>query len=803
MKIDYFKGVLLSALVITSLLVPFLLSRGPTAVFAQEPVRVVNVRITPKKQSGVPSTWLHFTLTVQNCGDVVDNYRLTYLDDLGWTIRGPDNLLNVQPGENRQVSLLVHVGDWPISTHDNVIVIATSMIDETVSDNDLCIAHVGNPQRSVDVTILPRYQWVGDILEGENFVYDVRIYNAGTVADNYTLTAVSHLGWEVSIEPKILENVQPCEEGEATLNVVPGPLGLDEITVIATSQTSGLKDNDTCLASTLEVKEPYVVDVRITPRKKHALPSSWVHFEITIHNSGTKIDNYHVEMVPDGWPDVIIDPWTIRNVEPCENVIVDLYIHVPDWAVPCENKEIIVVVTSTGGATDNDVAVVHVEENAQCAVDVTIEPRYQSGKPSENLYYAVTVHNWGNISDNYRIVVSQTENWDLKLIGPLVDNQLENIAVCESVKLTLEVHVPECIPASTMNTITVIAESKTCGVKDNDSAIAHVERVAGVEVSISPKLQSGPPRRRLTYTVTVTNLGNWEDDFNLGVGYFPPWKPELSSWSLEDIPPHGSKTVTLTVYVPTCVQGSTTTEIEVYAWSAFDLDVVDMDNCGAHAENFRAVYVSISPDRRSGAPGKTLAYVVTVWNQGNLQENFQLSVDNEWPAVLKDNWLLVPKCSSRTTVLRVTIPPGTAHSTENVVRITATSQDDSTIIHSASCVAHAFDPAQRRAVRVSIRPSYRSVPVGTELSFTVTVYNRGGSVDDFNLSYSAPSGWTASLSPTSLTGIPAGGSGTATLTVTVPSAAVVCQRYTITVTATSVGDPSVSFTTKVVIHRRS
>ena len=107
----------------------------------------VNVSISPSENSGLPCENLTYTVTVTNVGTLADSYDLTVSDNENWNLTLSDNLVdnrleNVQPGENRIVTLSVTVSEDAIScTEDNITVVAVSIADNEVSGTDSCIAH--------------------------------------------------------------------------------------------------------------------------------------------------------------------------------------------------------------------------------------------------------------------------------------------------------------------------------------------------------------------------------------------------------------------------------------------------------------------------------------------------------------------------------------------------------------------------------------------------------------------------------------------------------------------------------------
>jgi len=93
--------------------------------------------------------------------------------------------------------------------------------------------------------------------------------------------------------------------------------------------------------------------------------------------------------------------------------------------------------------------------------------------------------------------------------------------------------------------------------------------------------------------------------------------------------------------------------------------------------------------------------------------------------------------------------------------------------------------AATKGVNVSISPSYQSGVNGEALTYTVTVVNTGNISDDYSLTVTDNAGWSLGVLPMSLLNVSPRNSGTATLSVTVPSSAVGGTIDNITVTATS------------------
>jgi endonuclease YncB( thermonuclease family) len=117
--------------------------------------RDVTVSISPGENTGVPGENTTFTVSVNNTGNVEDNFSLECTDDLGWNLELDDAWLVVPPDENRETTLRVTIPiDAPSYAEDNITVTATSMENENVKDNATCIAHVIPPRAELGLATL-------------------------------------------------------------------------------------------------------------------------------------------------------------------------------------------------------------------------------------------------------------------------------------------------------------------------------------------------------------------------------------------------------------------------------------------------------------------------------------------------------------------------------------------------------------------------------------------------------------------------------------------------------------------------
>jgi parallel beta-helix repeat protein len=105
-----------------------------------------------------------------------------------------------------------------------------------------------------------------------------------------------------------------------------------------------------------------------------------------------------------------------------------------------------------------------------------------------------------------------------------------------------------------------------------------------VNVLISPTYESGSLGGTLSYTVTVTNMGNIIDDYDLTVTdkVTPSWNPSLDNVRFDNVPPGGIRTTTLRVTIPENATPNTEDNVTIATTSQENVEVSESDSCIAH-----------------------------------------------------------------------------------------------------------------------------------------------------------------------------------------------------------------------------
>jgi subtilisin family serine protease len=200
--------------------------------------------------------------------------------------------------------------------------------------------------------------------------------------------------------------------------------------------------------------------------------------------------------------------------------------------------------------------------------------------------------------------------------------------------------------------------------------------------------------------------------------------------------------------------------------------------------------VELSPDAAlSGEPGETVTHAVTITNTGNIEDTFTIELEDgyTWVTQLSDPSFTLAPGASEVVQVQVTIPAGAQGGDQDEVSVTATSQGDPA--ESASSTLTTFVQALY-GVELSPTSTTLSGKPGETLTHEITLTNTGNLEDTFTIDLGGQT-WVTVPSSTSVT-LAAGASTTVQVQVTIPAGAMNGEYDTVTVTATSQGDPAIT-----------
>ena len=679
----------------------------------------VVVEITPKYQASTPGSTLTFSVTVTNIDAVDDSYILTVSDDAGWGLALEDeSLMDVPgPGKSKQTTLTVTIASGAaIGAEDNIRVKAESVVKAGVSDTGNCIVRAamqvippiddtqvveGSPDTNYggkdfmymgssttgsyldervflkfDLTGIPSIispgDWVAADLHARLHVYCFIM--TGTLGKDVKVRSVDNDSWD---EAEITWNDYPAYGGvldtravtevgwhswDVTSHVQNQFTGdkIASFCMTAESDDLGYPDNfsygfntkeaDVILWPYLEFILPYEVDVSIKPWIQDSSPGGTLTYTVIVTNEGSEADSYSLSVTDtQGWGPAIAQTQS-TNLQNGESWATTLTVTIPSDASPCTKDTMTITATSQADSTVSDSAngIAHAFEGVKLL-------------PTDDAHVSS-----GNVHAKYG------GEDTIYLRSDTVDFKNERIFL----KFDLST-VPS---GSTITEAEVWLWSQKAEFADiNAQCWSVTDDVFVDEDTVTWGTQ--PELVELLDTVALK--------------YLPPSEDMWLLWNA-------------TQFVRDEFAGDKT--------ASFGIKAEVEDTSGRYrfssrewpAENERprlkityttipspaGVDVSVSPGDRSGSPGATLTFTVTVVNEGEAQDTYDLTVTDTWGATVSPTSLTITTGGSDTATVSVTIPEGTAIGTEDEITVKAISRADSTVSDIATCTARASEKGE-------------------------------------------------------------------------------------------------------------
>jgi hypothetical protein len=306
--------------------------------------RGVSISISPPSQNGNNGDTLNYTVTVNNTGNVDDNYDLTWGDDAGWSLNVSPNPISVAASSSENATLSVTIPSNAIGgTIDNITVQAVSEDDAGVLDNQGCTAEL-NVITSVSVLISPSSQNGNN---GDTLTYTVTVTNTGNVSDTYTLDNTDTLGWVLGLSGTSVGPLAPSASDNSTTLSVTIPSNaiggtIDNVTVTATGSASS------SASCTAQVNIARSVSVSISPGSQSGVNNATLNYTVTINNTGNVSDNYSLTPSDDaGWSPSVLPTSVVVPAFSSDNTVT-LSVTVPPGAIVGTIDNITVTANGTG-----------------------------------------------------------------------------------------------------------------------------------------------------------------------------------------------------------------------------------------------------------------------------------------------------------------------------------------------------------------------------------------------------------------------------------------------------------------------
>jgi len=609
-----------------------------------------------------------------------------------------------------------------------------------------------------------------------SITYQHTLKNTGNGIDTFTLEgSVSTSGVTgVTFSFSPAQPVTLPAGGEITVNVtvtIPANITQSPLVtrVTATSQGDTAKRAEVQQTTPIVQNEP-VPELTPTTASGSGKPGTQVTYKHTLKNVGNEAGNFTLSVsgLPSGWSGSVSPP-SVSSLAPGSSQAVVVTVNVPAGAAAGVQVPATLTVSATGGtATARDTTTVLPDPKLTFTADTTTYPQNQSAGPGQELRYQYLLTNEGNGTDTFDITVTPPSSaWS----SSLQPGATITLAQGESRVVTLLLTAPEGISASPPVYATSVTASSQIDSSVNATVINNTTVVNAAVPRISPaQAQSNDPGNMVTFTHTITNVGNTTGSFNLEIVNPPAgWTVISSSSAIDNLAPGAGTTVDVQVTPPAnALAGSYTITLRATATdsNAAVAEVVDTFNVN------KVAALALTVDGLAATeqpPNIVYTYTVTLENNGNFTDTIGLTLNSSqvWPVrSLPAEEIEIPPQQQRQIQVELDIPPGIVAGTVDTTTLTATSSEP--------------DEQQSASVETTIAPVpgvmltppslTRAGPATEPVTFTFTLMNSGSITQSYSVTTTTgPTDWIVLLSPTELIDFTPGQTTTVTLVLQAPA----------------------------------
>jgi uncharacterized membrane protein len=378
-------------------------------------------------------------------------------------------------------------------------------VDETSRTNDRLQRNVTVLNFGVGVNASP-----GTILldPGSTGVFQGTLTNMGTAPDNLTINFTSYApGWTTSAEPA-RAMLAPQGTASVSLNVIcpPDSLAGSRANLTFTAMSLG---NCTCTSSaTLSAVARQIFSINISPPPPiQVYPWETAEFNLTVTNSGNGDDNVNLTVEADrqDW-EVGLSRETLL-LGPRSGRPLTVTVSPPTDSLAGNLSAVTLTARSAGGV--NASAVLGVTVRQFFGVDLVLSLLKDSARPGERAEAVYFIHNLGNGPDMIELVLIAEPGW----IGDFNGSVLLDGSVNRTTGGRFMVTVPQGVLAGDYP-LQFIARSSGGPVASANFTI-RVEQVFALGSSAGPWRQVVFQGETVSFLVSVTNLGNGNDTFDI------------------------------------------------------------------------------------------------------------------------------------------------------------------------------------------------------------------------------------------------------------------------------------------------
>jgi len=685
-----------------------------------------DTRVLPDREIYINATVINYGFNVRN--NVPVELSITCDEDPGYlhsnstVTSGNQGVMESQPISFR----------WTVPAQENrhytlnLMTVLSSPPDEVQDGNELEFRITGKTFYDIGVWEVPRIK--GEWYPFQKIPVTARIANWGNVDTNCSVKmtingkhprfmdapVVRSGGVEGVIEPFIFNITYTW------MVITPGKYTIAITTLLDNDERAG---NNIKSVVKEVVVSPFDVRFAYNGSTLSGKPNSVVSFKLTVYNDGEKKDDIQLNVTEypaeEGWSKPVFDHNVLRSMSRETSREVGLIVAIPPLAA-AGLATIRIKALSLGDGNTNVTLGLLVNVLPDPKVSV-LAPEGQSAFPGDTIRYNFTIRNKGNSADSFSISTTSTNNWNTKVLGSPITDELDPNSQDDNQTIQITTTVPDNSLYGSTDILKVTASSLE---EINVQSSAHVSTAVlqhhDVKIKAAISEYAIHTERDVWISFNVTNTGNGKDDtisFDVGTPY--GWYTYIDDSKL-----HGGlerlywAQILMKVRVP---RGT--------ANDVFPLNVSTLAGEVPTVKDTFTFYFEILPEFginiSSTEPLKTshgekdVTFPLLVKNTGNTYEAFNVSSPSEWLRFsyegmpLEDIWLRANE--TRTVKATMTIPPGIEADSDN-----STHENDP---HSFSIeAASSLNPKaiyDSTTIRLSITPGHDHVLFGQFASLKV------------------------------------------------------------------------------------
>ena len=752
-------------------------------------------------ENGNPGDNILFDVRVDNNGDATATINLTVTGTpQGWSTSLTGENFTVTQGGSQTEILTVSISSSALETAFASLTVKCT----TNSRQDTCRVNVDQ----VFSLLYETATTIKSSLPDSTLTFTLPVNNTGNGVDTTSFTDTgAPPTWSLSYDTT--KNLQPFSAADLEVAVyIPSGYakGTYSVTVRGTSE-----DTVTYVTKTLTITvlAEYGLTVSTLPSGNLlATPGGKVTYTLNIENIGNARDRYSLSVdtgnKTNGWTATLGTAKT-PQVSAGSTYNVSLYVTAPVAAFDTDLGYVNVTVTSDNNNSQLEEAFTITSVLQERYLSLSVDNSSVEGAQSDTVRFTFTLTNSGNGLDRVDITATPPNGWSSPNISPTYFS----LSAGSSDTFTVD----QAIPSNGLHqgyALTISARSRDdANVTSTSTVTVDVAQDYDVQVTIpGSNSKDASPGDTVNYSFDVKNKGNGEDTFSISQSGVPQgWTWALSDSSVS-LAAAATQTVSLTVTVPNDYENFGPLEVELVAVS--DGNATARDNSSKIIVSIQRTYnVILTCNNRNmnGYPENSVYYIITITNDGNAEDIIEISIDigtySDWASI--NTTLFTIAANGHSSVnLTVTIPVNQPAG-YYYINVTATSQraDDKGI-----------NETDTMATRTRVRPLYEvylfadggnvsEVDAGNAMTYLLGVQNRGLDTDTFDMAFAGDFPFTNWISMSydnyTVSNLARNGIKRISFDVTIPIDA--HDLYpgitsgTITITATSRGDPSSTYST--------